>query len=464
VCLYRRASDQLHLLPSNPRLASPPTPPNRPPMRHKSDRHYYRRSDRARSPRSPRSPESQQTDSSFSSEVDAGEEMVKALGNLMGTMSGSVKDLMAQADDVGKEVTRELERKISGIDTTQFNCADATSKLPKTFNCGEVVPKADFAMKMDWRQNPNISLSDWTVVVYDGKQSAVYHIHKAQVGHGPRRSGFLALKFDEDENADATDPNTEVYLPSRAAELFPEFLDYIYENTLKLTTRNALALKHLANHFDIRPLYKKIDAFVKGDMNAKTAPTYCTEADAVLDEDVQNEAIKLMAESFGTMDMTVVTKLPPKLFKEVLSSPHLDVESEFLSTKVAQFMRFCESKISDEMLFMLTHPQIMPMISPDEAFFFLNQGLKYPEVLNEGEGASLRNRCIDAVSRNWSTTLAGPIATLKPEAAVGIDAGSLSPECAFNYSSLPAEVKVEIFEAAILAATRDVQKTSNRYF
>ena len=335
--------------------------------------------------------------------------MVNALGNLMGTMSGSVKNLMAQADDVGKEVTRELERKISGIDTSQFNCSDATSSFPKDLKCGEAVPQADFTMKLDWRQNPNISLSDWTVVVYDGKESAVYHIHKSEVGFGPRRSGLLAGKFDEDEQAAVTDPNTEVYLPSRAAELFPDFLDYIYEDTLKLTTRNALAFKHLANHFDIRPLYKKVDAFVTGDMNVKTAPTYCTEADLVMDEDVQNEAIKLMAENFGMMDMTVVTKLPPKLFKEVLSSPHLEVESEFLSTKVAQFMRFCESRISDEMLFMLTHPQIMPMISPDEAFFFLNQGLKYPEVLNEGDTASLRNRCIDAVSRSGRQLSQAPL-------------------------------------------------------
>ena len=397
--------------------------------------------------------------SASSSEFDVGAEMADALEGLVGSM----KDVMAKAEDMGKEVTTELERKISGIDTSQFQCAEVGSAIPKSLNCGDKQgPQADFTFKLDWRQNPNISLSDWTVVVYDGKESAVYHIHKSEVGHGPRRSKFLAAKFDEDEHADVTDPNTEVYLPSRVAALFPEFLDYVYSDTLRLTTRNVLALKHLANHFDVRALYTKTDSFVQSDLNLKTAPTYCTEADLVLDEDVQKKAVQLMAENFGRMDMMVITQLPAKMFKEVLSSPHLDVESEFLSNKVAQFMRFTDgSAISDEMLFMLTHPQIMPMISSDEAFFFLNWGLKYPQVLDEGGDASLRNRCIEAVARSWMTTLAGPIATLRPEAATGINAGNLNQECAFNYSSLPADIKVEIFEASILAAKRDVEKNKS---
>ena len=397
--------------------------------------------------------------SASSSEFDVGAEMANALEGLVGSM----KDVMVKAEDMGKEVTTEFERKISGIDTSQFQCAEVGSAIPKSLNCGDKQgPQADFAFKLDWRQNPNISLSDWTVVVYDGKESAVYHIHKSEVGLGPRRSKFLTAKFDEDEHADVTDPNTEVYLPSRVAALFPEFLDYVYSDTLQLTTRNVLALKHLANHFDVRALYKKTDSFVQSDLNLKTAPTYCTEADLVLDEDVQKKAVQIMAENFGRMNMTVITQLPAKMFKEVLSSPHLDVESEFLSNKVAQFMRFTDgSAISDEMLFMLTHPQIMPMISSDEAFFFLNWGLKYPQVLDEGDDASLRNRCIEAVARSWMTTLAGPIATLRPEAATGINAGNLNPECAFNYSSLPAGIKVEIFEASILAAKRDVEKSKS---
>ena len=397
--------------------------------------------------------------SASSSEFDVGAEMANAFEGLVGSM----KDVMVKAEDMGKEVTTEFERKISGIDTSQFQCAEVGSAIPKSLNCGDKQgPQADFAFKLDWRQNPNISLSDWTVVVYDGKESAVYHIHKSEVGLGPRRSKFLDAKFDEDEHADVTDPNTEVYLPSRVAALFPEFLDYVYSDTLQLTTRNVLALKHLANHFDVRALYKKTDSFVQSDLNLKTAPTYCTEADLVLDEDVQKKTVQIMAENFGRMDMTVITQLPAKMFKEVLSSPHLDVESEFLSNKVAQFMRFTDgSAISDEMLFMLTHPQIMPVISSDEAFFFLNWGLKYPQVLDEGDDASLRNRCIEAVARSWMTTLAGPIATLRPEAATGINSGNLNPECAFNYSSLPAGIKVEIFEASILAAKRDVEKSKS---
>ena len=190
--------------------------------------------------------------SASSSEFDVGAEMADAFEGLVGSM----KDVMAKAEDMGKEVTTELERKISGIDTSQFQCAEVGSAIPKSLNCGDKQgPQADFTFKLDWRQNPNISLSDWTVVVYDGKESAVYHIHKSEVGHGPRRSKFLAAKFDEDEHADVTDPNTEVYLPSRVAALFPEFLDYVYSDTLQLTTRNVLALKHLANHFDVRALY-----------------------------------------------------------------------------------------------------------------------------------------------------------------------------------------------------------------
>jgi hypothetical protein len=396
---------------------------------------------------------------SEASEENFGKTFGKTIDNLYDSMAGSMSALMNNPNLTDYDLSANMNKF-----TTDMNCADVTQNLNKnlnTMNCN--VPQPDFNFKLDWRQNANISLSDWTITVYDGKDSAVYNIHRSEVGSGPRQSGLLASKFSEDEQRATTDPTTEVYVPPRAAAMFPEFLDYIDHDQIEISTKDVIALKHLANHFDVRPLYKQCQEFMEDDLDIKTAPVYCYTADLVLDEDVKENAVRLMAQKFGRMNMKVVTKLPPQLFKEVLTSAHLDVESEFLSTKVAQFLRFSESEISDEVLFMLTHPQIMPTVSPDEAFFFLNQGLKYPQVLNEGGDMSLRNRCVEAVTGSWMTTLAGPIATLKPrQAGFGDEDPDVDPECAFNYSSLPAEIKVELFESAILVAKGDVEKSTTR--
>ena len=50
-----------------------------------------------------------------------------------------------------------------------------------------------------WRQDPEVSLSDWTIEIsYETakkeKKTDVYHVHKFSLSRGPRQSGYFALR------------------------------------------------------------------------------------------------------------------------------------------------------------------------------------------------------------------------------------------------------------------------------
>uniref|UniRef100_A0A7S1ZSM2 BTB domain-containing protein n=1 Tax=Ditylum brightwellii TaxID=49249 RepID=A0A7S1ZSM2_9STRA len=252
---------------------------------------------------------------------------------------------------------------------------------------------------------------------------------------------------------------SDVYLPNPAAEVFPLLLDYFYDlKTLDFNTKNAAALRYISNYFDVRDLYGKVVKFMESDLTIKTAPSYILAAEAVMDKELVNIASTVCAESFGQMSMEKLVKLQPKVVLKIISSPCMNIESEALSMRIAQYTRIRQSELTDELFFEFTQPKVMRHIAPSEAVYFLSLGLQYPRVLNEGGELSLKCRCIAACASSW-TILAQDIAPKqkpKKQRKGILNRSYTMDDETIRFKTLPEELQVEVLQAALLSAKLDM--------
>jgi len=121
-----------------------------------------------------------------------------------------------------------------------------------------------------WRMDPKNSWSDWKVVVTeeDGTHPTTYHVHKALLASGPRRSRYFRRLFRTDEVADPSSTKQkrtcEIRLSHLSALAFPLFLDLIYDQSIRVDhndagiRKHAVALYQLADTYQVGDLLKEI--------------------------------------------------------------------------------------------------------------------------------------------------------------------------------------------------------------
>jgi len=118
-----------------------------------------------------------------------------------------------------------------------------------------------------WRMDPKNSWSDWTIVVVTNEQDGqtLYHVHKALLASGPRRSRYFRRLFRTDEIAtDQASKKCQIELPLLSARAFPLFLDLIYDQGLSVhhtdqgIKRHVVALYQLADTFQVSDLLREI--------------------------------------------------------------------------------------------------------------------------------------------------------------------------------------------------------------
>lgn len=399
-----------------------------------------------------------------------------------------------------EEITEETRRAFKAFNLQQkleqatlaVTCSDLSAiqaiQLPSEctdFNDGCNRRDMEGAVTLDWRVDPFSSMSDLTLLVYDGSGSGgvPYYVHTLLLVHGGRKSGFVAdqMKLQKSgtrsqNNCSTGDYKIEIYLPPLAAKFIPSFLDYVYGASLKITTANAPPLRYLANRFDLRDLYKEISSkFIPTDLEVGTAPVYCTLADQLKDFELRDRAIKIMAERMEKLNINSIKNFSPRLMRSLVQCEKLECPSEVLSEKVAVWLRLhreleqargeslggndCgvdESRnasaysirkddsdaLTDEDFYWLTHVQIMPKISPKEALFYFKYGAQYPQVMNEVGSGSLKSRCLAAFSGEWA--LDKLAAHVENKDAMPFDI----------YENLDLESKVQLLEASLVGAKR----------
>mmetsp|Transcript_16886 Transcript_16886/g.26362 ORF Transcript_16886/g.26362 Transcript_16886/m.26362 type:complete len:404 (-) Transcript_16886:34-1245(-) len=324
--------------------------------------------------------------------------------------------------------------------------------------------------KLSWRLDPEESLSDYKIVVTTpndanedrpqarkrpGKKrkkkknegSVEFSVHKNILAVGPHSSQYFARLFlSETELTEHTSNASSIELEPSAAKVFPKMLDFIYSSKHDyvlddITSQDAVPLRHLASYFGVEELFEEVNAFIREDLKYTNAPIYVTEAVIYNDEKILDAASVLCAQNIEDIAPDVMASLPLKCFRDALLSPDFQNErkrnSTVLSKHVAAFCRKNTEELDKKILLELTDKEAISMIDSDEAFYLMNLSRKYllPTTSKKEPGATLHERCISALSINWSTVIVP---------------GIKEKGCKNGYKSLPAKDKVELLEAVVI--------------
>jgi hypothetical protein len=231
-------------------------------------------------------------------------------------------------------------------------------------------------------------------------------------------------------------------------------LDFLYSavgTPPQVTTETAVALRHLATCFGIRELFDSVTAFIKADLSPETSPTYLLEAETYAHEKLRSAALNACAQHFESIKFSRIVTLTPSLLEQVVTSPNLKASSRVLSARVASYCRCRPGSVDAKMLQLLTRPDRMPEIAPEESLFFLHL---ISEVDDEGDDESLGgrrsggqhslyNRCLEA-----SADIVRVIVVSKGNAS-NKRVSTPARNAAKEYYSLPPTMKVDLLEHAL---------------
>ena len=283
---------------------------------------------------------------------------------------------------------------------------------------------------LSWRMDAAESLSDWTIEI---NGSDVYHVHKSFLAAGKRSSLYFERLFQSNmsENSNSL---SKIDLESSAAHAVPAMLDFMYyhNSDIKATTYTAVALRYLANYFEIEELFESVNRFVQQDFNSSTAITYLVEASLYNDSKILDAAGVLCGEHFGELTEEQLRRLTPATLHKIVTTPDFCGDSLKLSRVVA---RFCQDypDMEDKMLEQMTTFVRMPTVDPEIALSLLNSAM------TRGQ-ATLRNRTVKAASEQWQEL------AISLETKVNND----------SYVKLQDEVKVKVLEKSLLQARADI--------
>jgi hypothetical protein len=280
-----------------------------------------------------------------------------------------------------------------------------------------------------------------------------YHVHKAILSVGPRRSEYFATLFKQSQLSEHSTNTSHINLEESAAEAFPGVLDYIYsDKKIKFTSKNATAVRHLAHYFGVRPLWKYASVFIKGDFGLETAATYLSEAILYHDEKLEQASIDILAAHIEEVSRRALTKLPPSSFERIVTSPHLKCRSKKLSDIVLKYCQTQGDAVDMPLLMKWTKYERMPSVSRKAALPLL----KIAVAREEQAGVNLANtdhvlraRCVEACVEEWKETLAKPLLGLENrDKNISRILGCQNVE----HRDLPKDIQIELLEKALCAA------------
>mmetsp|Transcript_15953 Transcript_15953/g.34677 ORF Transcript_15953/g.34677 Transcript_15953/m.34677 type:complete len:503 (-) Transcript_15953:223-1731(-) len=340
---------------------------------------------------------------------------------------------------------------------------------------------------LSWRLDEGDSLSDWKIVVTrasgggsGGRKSnkkappatATYHVHKNILAVGPKRSEYFASLFkSRNQVPELANATSEIELEDSAADAFPVMLDFIYnardDSIDDVSTNNAVALRYLAQYFQIRSLFMKVTKFVEKDLRPENSPTYILEATTYHDVKLANAAIDICAAEYVSIDVKHFEKLPPALLVKIFSSDNLDNGGSLHLSKIVA--HYCETHVDDddekidEAVFVsLTDEKIMPHIDNKAALPLLRSltAISFDDSSTKVKASAkkAKKRCIDALSVSW-TDIATVKTSRKPSGRGRPRGGGNKKGTSADGSDLPSDLQVEFLGACLGAAKSDMEKS-----
>lgn len=289
-------------------------------------------------------------------------------------------------------------------------------------------PPAD--ERLDWRQNPEDSLSDWTIeiiVVDENSNSSsndkkngsntLFHVHKVALAVGARKCEYFGRlflgAFSESQNA-----CSRIELHPLAAAAFPNFLDYVYFDDLSITTENATSLHYLGRYFENRRLRWEAKQFWKRDMTMESMGTYYAHAAVFHDDKITDAVVEMCALQTDkiTADLSIIQTSTPQLWLDVMQRVP-STRSRNMSNVLANFCATHAASIDMATFRELTSPTNLPDIDAPVALSLIDLERKLapptqaaaapaadlPSNNDNNALSDLQQRCLTSLYSNWNT-------------------------------------------------------------
>eukprot|EP00900_Chrysochromulina_parva_P000450 jgi/Chrpa1/10405/Chrysochromulina_OHIO_Genome00004275-RA len=150
-----------------------------------------------------------------------------------------------------------------------------------SFDFGEFsVPTEDGEpQRLSWRDDPERSLSDWTIIVTCGARTQTFNVHKVMLAAGVQLSEYFKSVFTGGgrDLREGISKTTTLELEETAADAFPHYLDFAY-TALGSTIPDTLQVKLLSEALKVGRL--------RPDFLARCVPVngVCTGVASVVEE------------------------------------------------------------------------------------------------------------------------------------------------------------------------------------
>jgi hypothetical protein len=355
---------------------------------------------------------------------------------------------------------------------------------------------------LSWRLDPDESLSDWKLTVISaepkrgGRQvvtltsqrqrkkktpleeaqvigTKTYFVHRAQLAVGPRKSEYFEGFFRKNSNSlvgreGRNDTNTTttlhgergrksitIELKPSAALWFHTMLDFMYAapgTKTPISTKNAVALRHLASWFGIKELFNEATVFIKKDLCSERAVDYLKQSSDFRHFKLENVSRDLIAGNFKGIKITSLVSLPPEHFASILESPNLESNgSQWLSSRIASYCRCKKEEITLQNLFSLLSPTLIPIIIAEESLFFiellsnLDKSL-FDSSICSSQSLSIYERCLIQAPKLVRILLNNDKPLLEGRNDLSKTAIRQRDKALIVYNSLPPDIKVRLLE------------------
>ena len=266
---------------------------------------------------------------------------------------------------------------------------------------------------LSWRMDPELSLSDWTLIISkeqqpDGlnnvsvdagldenentdenehddrvgerrlrhhpheQQETTYHVHKNILAVGPCKSEYFASVFRNPHLVESVDSTSRIRLQPTAAAAMPYLLDFLYSPTHELNIDNpktAVSLRHLSQYFGMKLLYRRVMEYCKNEMSMPVLHMYVEAAELFGDERMLAMAADLCVDHIQDLQPSspLLQMVDTTFFLRILSSDELDTcnVSRHLSAIVTSYCQHHRDNLNLDMFRALTDRKYVPIIDKD---------------------------------------------------------------------------------------------------
>lgn len=285
---------------------------------------------------------------------------------------------------------------------------------------------------LSWRDDPMTSLSDWRIIVKTGGGSKTYHVHKAMIAAGGRRSDYFTRQCRGSGAArmsEAAKGESKIDLESAAAEAMPLFLDFVYTGELDATKETACALVHLANYLSNAALHAAATDFLQRNLNYNTAPYHLAHAELFSLDKIAAVALELVAknlECYEANSPEYYEENPeesPDVCVRDFWSLHPDTvarvvqagmwfDTDSLCRVIAQYANQRFDDIEEDFIaavVCMDHDNdneektgLVTYVEPSASMVLLRLACKHA---NHPVATELRRRCVKAAAEDWENSL-----------------------------------------------------------